>query len=74
MSPNTSKFFRNQEMMKLSRSILTIFTGFSIDDVVPGDVLVGRRGVCVRPEITRQAEQTEKNLVITITVIFNSRL
>ena len=44
MSPNTSKFFRNQEMMKLSRSILTIFTGFSIDDVVPGDVLVGRRG------------------------------
>jgi hypothetical protein len=32
--------------------------GFSIGDVVPGDVLVGRRGVCFGPEITRQAEQT----------------
>ena len=58
MSPNTCKFCRNPEMMKLSRLILTIFTGFSIGDVVPGDVLVGRRGVCFGPEITRQAEQT----------------
>ena len=52
------QFLHNRQNSFLRRLILTIFTGFSIGDVVPGDVLVGRRGVCFGPEITRQAEQT----------------
>ena len=56
------QFLHNRQNSFLRRLILTIFTGFSIGDVVLGDVLVGCRGVCLAAEITRQAEQTGKHL------------